>query len=173
MTRRALTEQVPLVDIRCAYNQECTRSWRRRPNRKLGRRVVVTVHGLRQPWPPALQPARGYLPFFEGRVCVRADAATDFVLAEERPSRSAVDALRATDREVCFEFLATSITSSQTRANNSSQPRDNSVESESLKVYSVIAPSLSITLRSGLRRTETRIETWSRRGGADGVQGLL
>lgn len=24
MTRRALTEQVPLVDKRCAYNQECT-----------------------------------------------------------------------------------------------------------------------------------------------------
>lgn len=46
------------------------------------------------------------MPFFEGRACASAEAATDFVLADERPSRSAADALRATDRDVCFEFLA-------------------------------------------------------------------
>lgn len=53
----------------------------------------------------------GYLPFFDGRACARADAATDFVLGDERLSRSAADALRATVRDVCFEFLAMVITS--------------------------------------------------------------
>jgi len=43
MTRRALTEQVPLMDKRCAYNQECTRSWRWQPNRKLGAGVDYRV----------------------------------------------------------------------------------------------------------------------------------
>ena len=56
--------------------------------------------------------SEGYLPFFDGRACARADAATDFVLADERPSRSAADSLRATVRDVCFEFLAMVITSS-------------------------------------------------------------
>lgn len=55
--------------------------------------------------------SEGYLPFFDGRACASADAATDFVLADERPSRSTADALRATDRDVCFAFLAMVITS--------------------------------------------------------------
>lgn len=119
-------------------------------------RVVVSVHGLRQPWPPALQPARCYLPFFNGRACARADAATDFVLADERPSRRASDALRATARDVCLGLRLILITSSQARANNSSQPRDNFGrirEVEDLPSY------LAVTAHQATERVETNWDT--------------
>ena len=46
---------------------------------------------------------RGYfLP--RGLTCASAEAATDFVRWEDRPSRSIADALRATGRDVCFTF---------------------------------------------------------------------
>lgn len=54
--------------------------------------------------------ADDYLRFFDGRACDKAEPARDFVLADERPSRRASDAFRATRREVCLLFFATAIT---------------------------------------------------------------
>lgn len=53
----------------------------------------------------------GYLPRLDGLVCANAEAATDLVGTEERPSRSTADALRATARDVCLRFLPTLFTS--------------------------------------------------------------
>ena len=44
-----------------------------------------------------------YLPL-RGLACANAEAATDLVLAEVRPSRSSADAFLATGRDVCFVF---------------------------------------------------------------------
>lgn len=52
-----------------------------------------------------------YLHFFEDRACAKAKPARDFALTDERPSRKASDALRATRRDVCLLFFATAITS--------------------------------------------------------------
>lgn len=52
-----------------------------------------------------------YLRFLDGRACDKAEPASDFVLADERPSRNASEASRATRREVCLLFFATWITS--------------------------------------------------------------
>lgn len=52
-----------------------------------------------------------YLGFFDGRACDNAEPASDFVLADDRPSRNAPESSRATRREVCLLFFATSITS--------------------------------------------------------------
>ena len=52
-----------------------------------------------------------YLCFLDGRACDKAEPASDLVLADDRPSRNASEASRATRREVCLLFFATWITS--------------------------------------------------------------
>ena len=54
--------------------------------------------------------------FAFGFVCARALAATDLVFGLVRPLRNNAEALRATGRDVCFEFaFATGFTSSLVR----------------------------------------------------------
>ncbi|MDC7106897.1 hypothetical protein [Corynebacterium striatum] len=58
----------------------------------------------------AISPTRradDYLRFLDGRACDKAEPASDLVLAEDRPSRNAWEASRATRREVCLLFFAT------------------------------------------------------------------
>lgn len=56
--------------------------------------------------------------FLDGFVCDNADPAMDFVRPLDLPSRNAADALRATALDVCFVFLAISLTSSADSAVN-------------------------------------------------------
>lgn len=52
-----------------------------------------------------------YLRFLDGWACDKAEPASDFVLADDRPSRNALEASRATRSEVCLRIFVTSITS--------------------------------------------------------------
>lgn len=50
----------------------------------------------------------GYLPFFDfvaGFACANAEAATDFVRSDVRPSRRSADASLAISAEVCLRFV--------------------------------------------------------------------
>lgn len=66
MTRRALTEQVPLVDKGCAYNQECTRSWR---------------------WPPTGSWVPGWIIEFACNACVGHRSAIELIRQYQGVSR--------------------------------------------------------------------------------------
>lgn len=159
MTRRALTEQVPLMDKRCAYNQECTRSWRWHSNRKLGAGSLFQCMGCDN------RGHQRYSPL--GATCPSSKVVPAPVPMPLQTSSWQTNVHHAAQPMPCAPQTATFASSSPPPQSPPRRPEPIilrnreiiSVESERLKVYSVIAPSLSITLRSGLRRTETRIET--------------
>ena len=69
-----------------------------------GTALTATAVGLSCRMTSGQQDSReGYLPL-RGLAWASAEAATDFVLAEVRPSRSSADAFLATGRDVCFVF---------------------------------------------------------------------
>lgn len=78
----------------------------------VGCRNVMRRDAARNPVAIRLAHRRSvYLRFLDGRACDKAESASDFVLADDRPPRNASEASRATRREVCLLFFATSITS--------------------------------------------------------------